>query len=125
MASERAREILHKTYMQGFRDGRNSALSERPRARRRVEVMQMLLDELDKGPRRAIQIRTYMLNQGVSKNTLERAKSEAGIVSVQVKEQTGKTWYWSHPQDAAGISHTQNPNHVPLWDSGAITPQAT
>lgn len=122
MPTDKAREILHRAYMQGYRDGRNAALAERPRALRRTEAIRMLLDELDKGPRPAVQIRTYMLNQGVSKNTLERAKSEAGIVSVQVKEQTGKTWYWSRPQDAANISHTQNPNHVPLWDSGGTIP---
>lgn len=122
MASDKARAILHNAYMQGYREGRASVLAERPRARRRAEVMRMLLEELDKGPRPATQIRTYMLNQGVSKNTLERAKTEAGIVSVQVKVSEGKTWYWSRPEDADTL--TQNPNHMALWESGATVPHA-
>lgn len=78
----------------------------------------MLLEELDKGPRPATQIRTYMLNQGVSKNTLERAKSEAGIVSVQVNVREGKTWYWSRPEDVP--TYTQNPNQLALSTGSGI-----
>lgn len=88
--SDRAREIIHKAYMQGFRDGRLSVLAERRQGPRR-RLCVALLDRLSGGPKPAKDIIQWAQDEGVSSATLKRAKVEINIVS----EKRADGWYWS------------------------------
>jgi len=67
---------------------------------KRDDAKDFITDTLSNGAIPAAEIKALAENAGISKNTLERAKSELGVTSVQ---QNG-AWIWQMPE-----GYTQNP----------------
>lgn len=98
MSSDKAREILHRAYMQGYREGRLSVLSERRQTPRRTRVASSLEEHLAAGPKPAEWIVSIVVGEtGCKERTVRAAKAELGIVSVKQRDR----WVWCLPNDTA------------------------
>jgi hypothetical protein len=61
-----------------------------------------------------VELKTLAESAGISKNTLERAKSELGVQSVQ---QDG-AWHWTLPESGGGDTQNHLRKTVGIWVCG-------
>lgn len=109
MDSERAKAIIHRAYMQGYREGRLSVLSERRQTPRRTRVATVLERHLADGPKAAEWIVSVTMDEsGCKERAVRAAKAELGIVSVRQRDR----WVWCLPNASDTLQGSEGCNPV-------------
>lgn len=119
MPGDKARDVLHAAYMQGYRDGQQALLAGRRHTPRR-RVVTVLLERLEAKPQPAELMLSLASELGVHTNTLRAAKVEARIESY--RDHHRGCWMWAHPRHATQTVGTKTTSQLDLLSADPINP---